>query len=54
MDLPPLALRKRFPWILYWIVLALIILIAFAPDRIWDLAGLALNEMAKMFATGLG
>src|SRR5206468_3724613 len=24
-------LRKRFPWVLYWIVLALIILFAFAP-----------------------
>src|ERR1041385_3522339 len=24
-------LRKGFPWILYWIVLALIILLAFAP-----------------------
>ena len=31
MNPPPFPHRKRFPWILYWIVLALIILIAFAP-----------------------
>lgn len=31
MSAAPLRLRKRFPWILYWIVLALIILFAFAP-----------------------
>ena len=28
---PPLPHQKRFPWILYWIILALIILFAFAP-----------------------
>jgi hypothetical protein len=28
---PPLPIRKRFPWILYWIVLALIVLFALAP-----------------------
>jgi hypothetical protein len=28
---PPLPRRKRFPWILYWIVLVLIVLFAFAP-----------------------
>jgi hypothetical protein len=28
---PPLSVRKRFPWILYWIALALIAIVAFAP-----------------------
>jgi hypothetical protein len=28
---PPLPVRKRFPWIFYWIVLALIAIVAFAP-----------------------
>jgi hypothetical protein len=28
---PPLPVRKRFPWILYWIVLILIALFALAP-----------------------
>src|SRR5438477_6815664 len=28
---PPLPVRKRFPWILYWIILVLIALFAFAP-----------------------
>ena len=31
MNPPPLPVRKRFPWILYWIVLALIAIVAFAP-----------------------
>jgi hypothetical protein len=31
MNPPPLPIRKRFPWILYWIVLVLIVLFAFAP-----------------------
>jgi hypothetical protein len=31
MNPPPLPVRKRFPWIAYWIVLALIVLFAFAP-----------------------
>src|ERR1044072_9060756 len=31
MEPPPLPIRKRFPWVAYWIVLALIILIALAP-----------------------
>lgn len=31
MNPPPLPRRKRFPWILYWIVLLLIILVALAP-----------------------
>jgi hypothetical protein len=31
MNPPPLPTRKRFPWILYWIVLAFIVLFAFAP-----------------------
>ena len=31
MNPPPLPVRKRFPWILYWIVLALIALFAIAP-----------------------
>ena len=31
MNPPPLPVRKRFPWILYWIVLVLIVLFAFAP-----------------------
>jgi hypothetical protein len=31
MNPPPLPPKKRFPWILYWIVLALIILVALAP-----------------------
>jgi hypothetical protein len=28
---PPLPVRKRFPWIFHWIVLALIAIVAFAP-----------------------
>jgi hypothetical protein len=28
---PPLPVRRRFPWILYWIVLVLIVLVALAP-----------------------
>jgi hypothetical protein len=28
---PPLPIRKRFPWILYWVVLVLIGLVTFAP-----------------------
>jgi len=31
MDPPPLPTKKRFPWIFYWIVLALIIFVALAP-----------------------
>ena len=31
MNPPPLPVRKRFPWIFYWIVLALIVLFALAP-----------------------
>src|SRR5437660_9892599 len=31
MNPPRLPVRKRFPWILYWIVLVLIVLVAFAP-----------------------
>src|SRR5438874_13398220 len=31
MNPPPLPVRKRFPWILYWIALVLIVLVAFAP-----------------------
>jgi hypothetical protein len=31
MNRPPLPVRKRFPWILYWIVLAIIVLVALAP-----------------------
>jgi hypothetical protein len=31
MNPPPLPRRKRFPWVRYWIVLAVIVLFAFAP-----------------------
>jgi len=31
MNPPPLPVRKRFAWVPYWIVLALIVLVAFAP-----------------------
>ncbi|HEY4283284.1 MAG TPA: hypothetical protein VGM62_09475 [Chthoniobacterales bacterium] len=31
MNPPPLPVKKRFPWILYWIVLVLIAIIALAP-----------------------
>jgi hypothetical protein len=31
MNPPPLPVRKRFPWILYWVVLVLIVLVALAP-----------------------
>jgi hypothetical protein len=31
MNPPPLPVRKRFPWILYWILLVLILAFAFAP-----------------------
>src|ERR1700757_5032039 len=31
MNPPPLPVRKRFPWIIYWIVLVVIVLFAFAP-----------------------
>ncbi len=31
MNPPPLPVRRRFPWILYCIVLVLIVLVALAP-----------------------
>jgi hypothetical protein len=31
MNPPPLPVRKRFPWILYWVALALIAIMALAP-----------------------
>ena len=31
MEPPPLPRKRRFPWILYWIVLVLIALVALAP-----------------------
>jgi len=31
MNPPPLPVRKRFPWLLYWIVFAVITLVALAP-----------------------
>jgi hypothetical protein len=31
MNPPPLPHRKRFPWIIYWIFLVLIVLFALAP-----------------------
>jgi hypothetical protein len=31
MNPPPVPVRKRFPWVIYWIVLALILLVALAP-----------------------
>jgi lauroyl/myristoyl acyltransferase len=31
MNPPPIPVQKHFPWILYWIVLVLIVLVAFAP-----------------------
>ena len=31
MNPPPLPVRKRFPWIIYWMVLAFIVLVALAP-----------------------
>src|SRR5437667_11401959 len=31
MNPPPLPIRKRFPWIFYWIALVLIVHFAFAP-----------------------
>jgi hypothetical protein len=31
MNPPPLPVRRRFPWIFYWIVLALIAIVALAP-----------------------
>jgi hypothetical protein len=31
MEPPPLPVRKRFPWIPYWIVLGLIVIVALAP-----------------------
>lgn len=31
MNPPPLPVRKRFPWIVYWILLVLIVLFALAP-----------------------
>jgi ABC-type Fe3+ transport system permease subunit len=43
MNPPPLPVRKRFPWILYWIVLFLIILFAFAPIGSVMLCGIIAN-----------
>jgi Na+/pantothenate symporter len=40
---PPLPVRKRFPWIPYWIVLVLIVLFAFAPVGSVILCGLIAN-----------
>jgi len=31
MNPPPLPVQKPFPWILYWMVLVLIVLVALAP-----------------------
>jgi len=31
MNPPPLPVRKRFPWIFYWVVLVFIVLVALAP-----------------------
>ena len=28
---PPLSKRKRFPWLIYWVLLALIVIAALAP-----------------------
>jgi len=28
---PPLPKRKRFPWLIYWVVLAVIVVVALAP-----------------------
>jgi hypothetical protein len=40
---PPLPVRKRFPWIPYWIALVLIVLFAFAPVGSVILCGLIAN-----------
>src|SRR4029077_15725063 len=43
MNPPPLPVRKRFPWILYWIVLILIVLVALAPGGSGVAGGLIAN-----------
>ena len=43
MNPPPLPVRKRFPWILYWIGLVPIVLFAFAPIGSVMLCGVIAN-----------
>ena len=45
MNPPPLPVRKRFPWIFYWIVLALIAIVAFAPVGSVVACGLIANTL---------
>ena len=43
MNPPPVPIRKRFPWIAYWLALGLIILIALAPAGSVAACGLIAN-----------
>ena len=43
MNPPPLPVEKRFPWIFYWIVFVVIVLIAFAPGGSVMACGLIAN-----------
>ncbi len=40
---PPLPVRKHFPWIAYWLALALILLVALAPIFAVILCGIIAN-----------
>jgi len=42
---PPVPVRKRFHWIFYWIVLALIAIVAFAPVGSVVACGLIANTL---------
>ena len=54
MNPPPLPVRKRFPWILYWILFALIVLFAFAPMGSVMLCGWIANTYGCKVDEGLG
>ena len=46
MNPPPLPIRKRFPWIVSWLALGVIILIALAPAGSVAACGLIANANA--------
>jgi hypothetical protein len=54
MNPPPLPVGKRFPWILYWIVLVLIVLVALAPVGSVVACGLIANAHGCRVDEGSG
>jgi len=43
MNLPASPVQRRFPWILYWVIFVLIVLVAFAPVGCVVACGLIAN-----------